>query len=174
VVRLGVVPLADGLVRRLSGTWRLLLRELGAFGAVGSLSLVLDLALFQYLYATAGTGAVTAKLIATVVSTTTAYLGHRYWSFSRRTRTGLRREYPLFVAINGLTLLMGLGIIAFVRHPLGYESALVLQAANVFSIALGTVIRWLAYRRWVFTASPVAPADRAWPAAVPAEDVSGH
>jgi putative flippase GtrA len=171
VSRLGHVAPSDRLSRQLSGPWRLLLRELGAFGSVGAVCLVLDLALFQFLYATAGVEAVTAKLVATLVSMTAAFLGHRYWSFSRRARTGLRREYVRFVAINGLTLLMGLAIIAFVRHALGQESALVLQAANVASIGVGTVTRWLMYRRWVFTVSPsagVAPGGTS-PAAVPVQ-----
>ena len=39
-----------------------------------------------------------SKLLATLVSMTVAYVAHRYWSFSHRARTGLRREYLLFVA----------------------------------------------------------------------------
>lgn len=137
--------------------WRLLLKELSAFGVVGAFCFVLDLGLFQLLYASAGMGAVSSKLVSTVVSMTVAFLGHRFWSFSHRARTGVRREYTLFAVINGTTLGLGLAIVAFVRYPLGQEHALVLQAANVVSIAVGTVIRYLAYRRWVFPAvSPSA------------------
>jgi putative flippase GtrA len=142
---------AAGLTR-LRSTWRLLLKELSAFGVVGAFCFVLDLGLFQVLYAGAGFGAVWAKLSSTVVSTTVAYLGHRYWSFSHRARTGLRREYLLFAVVNGLTLLLGLAMVAFARYGLGQESALVLQAVNVASIGLGTVIRYLCYRQWVFPA----------------------
>jgi putative flippase GtrA len=35
----------------------------------------------------------------------------------------------------------------------------VLQAANVASICLGTVIRYLAYRRWVFPSKTQAVAE---------------
>ena len=160
------MPLLPALRRRIGSTWHLLLRELSAFGAVGAACFVLDVGLFQLLYAS-GTGAVTAKLGATVVSTTAAYLGHRFWSFAHRERSGYRREYVVFVLVNGLTLLIGLALVAFVRHPLGQEHALVLQAANVASIGVGTVIRWFAYRRWVFR--PVAEVeDEPAPAAVPA------
>ena len=76
-------------------------------------------------------GAVTSKLIATVVSMTVAYVGHRYWSFSHRARTGLRREYLLFAVVNGATLLLGLGDRRLRPLPLGQESALVLQVANI-------------------------------------------
>jgi putative flippase GtrA len=65
----------------------------------------------------------------------------------------VRREYVLFTIINGITLLISLGIVAFVRHGLDQESALVLQLANIGSIAITTVIRYLAYRQWVFPAS---------------------
>ena len=43
--------------------------------------------------------------------------------------------------MNGVTLLLGLAIVAFVRYTLGQESALVLQIANLAGIAVGTVIR---------------------------------
>jgi putative flippase GtrA len=142
---------AAGLTR-LRGTWRLLVKELSAFGVVGAFCFVLDLGLFQALYAGAGFGAVGAKLTSTVVSTTVAYLGHRYWSFAHRARTGLRREYLLFAVVNGLTLMLGLVMVAFVRYGLSQESPWVLQAVNVLSIGLGTVIRYLCYRRWVFPA----------------------
>jgi putative flippase GtrA len=137
-------------VSRLSRTVRLLVKEISAFGVVGALCFVLDVGLFQLLYVHLGVDAVLAKLCSTLVSTTAAYFGHRHWSFSHRARTGLRREYALFVAINAITLLLGLFIVWLVRYPLGQESALVLQLANIGSIALGTLLRFLAYRRWVF------------------------
>jgi putative flippase GtrA len=133
-------------------TWRLLLKEISAFGVVGAVCFAIDVVLFQLLYAHVGLGAVTAKFVATCVSMTVAYFAHRYWSFSHRARTGLRREYLLFTAVNGATLLLNLGTVALVRYPLGQESPLVLQAANVAAIAAGTVIRYLSYRRWVFPA----------------------
>jgi putative flippase GtrA len=64
----------------------------------------------------------------------------------------VRQEYLVFAVVNTVTLLQGLAVVAFVRHGLGQDDAFVLQIANVTSIALGTVIRFLAYRRWVFLA----------------------
>ncbi|MCW2583947.1 MAG: conserved rane protein of unknown function [Klenkia sp.] len=141
-------------------SWRLLIKELGAFGIVGGVCFVIDIGLFQLFYAHLGWGAVTAKLVSTLISMTVAYFAHRYWSFSHRARTGVRREYLLFAAINGLTLVLGLAIVAFVRYPLGQDGALELQIANVGSIALGTVIRYLSYRRWVFPAAPEPTTER--------------
>jgi putative flippase GtrA len=127
-------------------------KELGAFGVVGLACFVLDLTLFQLLYAEVGVGAVTAKLIATLVSTTVAFVGHRYWSFAHREQTGLREGYLRFAVINGVTLCLGLVIVATARYGLQHESALALQVANIASIVIGTALRWLAYRRWVFLA----------------------
>jgi putative flippase GtrA len=144
------------VIGRLRETWRGLARELSAFSVVGMSCFFLDVALFQLLYTTVGTGAVTAKLVATLVSMSVAYAGHRYWSFAARARSGLRREYARFALINGVTLVMGLAIVGFVRHGLQQDSAVILQIANVASIALGTVVRYLSYRRWVFPAHPAA------------------
>jgi putative flippase GtrA len=140
-------------------TWRVLAKELSAFGVVGAVCFVLDLAVFQILYAELGVGAVTSKLIAAVISTTAAFVGHRFWSFSHRQHTQLHRDYVRFVLVNVGTLLLSLAVVATVRYPLGQEGALVLQAANVASIALGTVIRFLAYRAWVFPAHAAPAAD---------------
>jgi putative flippase GtrA len=165
------VSVADVLRRRLSTTWRLLLKEVSAFGAVGAVALVLDLSLFQLLYAHVGFGAVTAKLVSTLASMTVAYAGHRYWSFSHRSRTSVRREYLLFVLINAVTLMLGLGIVAFVRYALGQDGALVLQVANVGSTAIGTLIRYVSYRQWVFPA-PQQPAAAEFKPQDPVADVS--
>lgn len=164
------MPFTEAIRRRLGGSWQLLVRELGAFGVVGGVAFVIDVSLFQLFYAHLGTGAVTAKLLATLASMTVAYVGHRYWSFSHRSRDGVRREYLFFVLVNGMALLVGLGVVAFVRYPLGQESALVLQLANLVSIAVGTVIRYLLYRRWVFNAPRADPAAGARPAPLPTVD----
>jgi putative flippase GtrA len=145
----------QALRARLGTSWRLLLKEVGAFGVVGIACFFIQVGGFQLLYAHLGIGAVTSNLIATIVSMTAAYLGHRYWSFSHRARSSVAREYVLFAAINGVTLLIGLGVVALVRYPLAQDSAFVLQLANVGSIVLGTVIRYLSYRQWVF----LAPGD---------------
>jgi putative flippase GtrA len=158
--RLGPVSEGTEQARRPGSGRTPLLRELGAFGTVGAACFVLDVGLFQVLYAVAGLDAVAAKLVATLVSMTAAYLGHRFWSFAHRSSTsGYRGQYLRFAVVNGGTLLLGLAVVAVVRHPLGQTGTLVLQAANVGSIALGTVIRYLTYRVWVFPAAGPTPAE---------------
>ena len=155
------MPSPRSLAAQLGTGGRSLARELGAFGTVGAACFVLQVSGFQFLYVHLDVGAVTSNLIATIVSMTVAYLGHRYWSFSHRARSGVAREYVVFASINGVTLLLGLAVVALVRYPLGQDGALVLQVANVGSIVLGTVIRYLGYRRWVFRAPahPVTGVD---------------
>ena len=134
------------------------LREVIVFGLVGGACFGIDLLLFQVLNAHLDVGALAAKLGSTTVSTTLAFLAHRSWSFMHRSGPGMRREYAAFVVVNAVTLVLGLAIIALVRYPLGQESPPVLQLANVISIAAGTVLRYLSYRRWVFPAvdAPIA------------------
>jgi putative flippase GtrA len=156
------MALLSDLSVRLRSSWRILIKELSGFGVVGGVCLVIDLGLFQLLYAQAGLGPVAAKLVSTAVSVTAAYFGHRHWSFSHRARTSLRREYSLFFVVNGLALLLGLGVVAFVHYVLRQDSALVLQLANIVSIGAGTVLRYLCYRAWVFVSddNPAAVAHR--------------
>ncbi len=138
--------------RRSRSPWAVV-RHLGAFGVVGGIGFVIEVGLFQLLYGHLGSGAVAAKAVATVVAMTVAFFGHRHWSFAHRARTGFKREYPMFLAINGLTLLLGLAIVAFARYGLDLTSAWALQGANLISIAVGTVVRYLMYRQWVFPAA---------------------
>jgi len=144
------VAAAAGIRATLRDTWRVLLKELSAFGVVGAINFALDVALFQFMYVVIGADALVAKIVSTSITTTTAYLMHRHWSFAHRERTGIRREYPIFFLVNALTLALSLVMIGVVRYPLGQTSVLVLQLTNIASIAIGTVIRFLAYKRWVF------------------------
>ena len=137
---------------RLPAKWRTALKEVSAFVIVGGLCFLLDIGLFQLLYAHFGMGAVSSRLISTVVSVTVSYYAHRFWSFSHRARTGAKRESTVFVAVNAFTLMLSLGVVWLVRYPLGQESALVLQAANMGSIVVGTLVRFFSYRQWVFVA----------------------
>ena len=148
--RLGQVGSQVAIGTRLRETWRVLLKELSAFGVVGGINFVLDIAIFQVMYAVVGADALVSKIVSTSITTTTAYFMHRHWSFSHRARTGVRREYPIFFLVNALTLALSLMMIGFVHYSLDQTDALILQLTNVVSIGIGTVIRFLAYKRWVF------------------------
>ena len=61
-----------------SVTIRRLTRELGAFGVVGATAFLVDVGVFQLLYAVAGVDPVAAKLVATLTATAVAYVVLRY------------------------------------------------------------------------------------------------
>ncbi|MET0447670.1 MAG: GtrA family protein [Aeromicrobium sp.] len=134
------------------GRWRVLLKEVSAFLVVGGANFVIDLGVYQLTYAHLNQGALVSKVVSTTVTSTIAYFLHRHWSFSHRARSGLRREFVLFVILSALSLLLGLVIIGTVRYGFGQTGVATLQAANVLSIVIGAVFRFWAYKRWVFMA----------------------
>jgi len=140
--------MSKSLVAQVRASWRVLLKEVAAFGAVGAVGFVVDLGLFNYFF---DDGQVTAKTISTTCATIVTYLGNRYLSFSHRARTGLSREAGYFFLINLIMLVMSLLIIGLFSYPLHFKHHLfVMNAVNIFTIGLGTVFRFWAYKRFVF------------------------
>jgi putative flippase GtrA len=132
----------------LRSSWRILLKEVAAFGMVGAFALVIDLGIFAWL---APAGALKAKIASTFVSTLFAYFGNRHLSFSHRARTGLARETSFFFAINAVVLVISLLILALFVYPLHFaHGSPVVFAVNVCTIGLGTIFRFWAYKRFVF------------------------
>jgi putative flippase GtrA len=127
-----------------------LVRELMKFGVVGGFAFLVDIGVFNLLLQ-ATDKPLTSKTIATVVATTVAYAGNRTWTFRRRSRSGVRREYALFFLLNGVGLLISLTCLAISHYVLDFTSTLSDNiAANVIGLGLGTAFRFWSYRRWVF------------------------
>ncbi len=140
--------LKPGLRDYLRTSWRILLKEITAFGLVGALAFVIDIGIFTWL---APHGALKAKAISTVVSTTFAYFGNRYLSFSHRARSGIGRETGFFFGINLVTLVVSELILALFVYPLHFpHGSRTVFFVNLATIALGTVFRFWAYKRFVF------------------------
>src|SRR3954454_20732004 len=93
------MPSASSLTDRL----RRLAPEALAFGVIGAANTLLYMAIT---WALLPIGAVKASVVATVVTTTLAYVANRFWTYRHHTRTALRREYTLFFGFN----LVGVGI----------------------------------------------------------------
>ena len=128
----------------------MLAKEIAAFGLVGGISFVIDIGLFNLLLHH-GQGPIEAKIVSTAVSTTFAYFGNRHLSFSHRARSSLGREAGFFFLINLITLVGSLLILAFFAYPLHYKfDKVVMNVVNLVTIAIGTVIRFDAYKRFVF------------------------
>lgn len=129
-----------------------LVRELMKFGVVGGVAFLVDLSMFNvFLHAT--DKPLTSKTLSTVLATTVAYAGNRTWTFRRRSRSGIRREYALFFLLNAVGLGIALTCLAVSHYVLGFTSTLADNiAANVVGLALGTTFRFWSYRRFVFPA----------------------
>ena len=127
-----------------------LVRELMKFGVVGGFAFVVDIGLFNLLLH-ATDKPLTSKTISAVVATTVAYIGNRHWTFRRRERSGVRREYTLFFLLNGVGLVIALACLAISHYLLDFTSRLADNiAANGVGLALATTFRFWSYRRWVF------------------------
>ncbi len=142
-------------------TWRTVLRELSAFGIVGTINFGVDIAVFNLCSLVLDMDPLVSKALATIVSATSAYFMHRHWSFSHRARTGFRREYSLFFLFNAIALVVGLVIIAVTQYGFDRTDALALNIANLIAIGVGTGFRFWVYKRWVFPRHPDLPVSLA-------------
>jgi putative flippase GtrA len=136
--------------------------EVAKFGAVGLVNTVLDYAVLNLLLSI---GPLKAKVASTVVATTASYIMNRQWTFSRRDRAGLRREYVLFFALNLAGLAIQLAVLAVAKYGMGFtehgggDDRLALNLFNALGIAVAMVFRFWAYRTFVFqTTEPATPA----------------
>ncbi|RZS90233.1 putative flippase GtrA [Motilibacter rhizosphaerae] len=143
-------------------------RELLKFGVVGAGGVVIDVGLSNWLYSVMPHKQLTAKGIAVLVAITFNYVGNRQWTFRHRTRSQIHREYAAFFGISLVGLLITLACVAFTRYVLGYEGRLAFNVSgNVVGLALSTVFRFWAYRRFVFPV--IEQAEREEEAGLPHE-----
>lgn len=138
-----------------------LMHEVAKFGVVGSIAFVVDATTFNLLLHYGGTNALLydkvtiAKTVSLVLATIVSYLGNRFWTYRHRERTGYRREYLLFFALNGVGLLITLACLDFSHYVLGFKTGIADNISGVLiGTALATLFRFWAYRRWVFPEFP--------------------
>ena len=139
------------LVRSVYDRFQVLIHEVAKFGLVGAFNAVLDIALFNWLHFRVGIGPMTSKALSTTVAATSSYFMNRHWSFAHRARTGIRREYVLFIVLSAVGLAIAEGCIAVAHYALGLRSVLALNiAGNGVGLVLGTLWRFWSFKRWVF------------------------
>src|SRR5581483_4420977 len=93
----------------------------------------------------------TAKALSTVVAATSSYFMNRHWTWRDRARTGLAREYSLFIALSGVALGLTLGCLAFGEYVLHEQSLLARNFwGNVVGVGVAMVWRFWSFKRWVF------------------------
>jgi putative flippase GtrA len=142
-------------LRRLYDRFSHLIHELGKFGAVGSVALVIDVAIFNLLRQ-AGVESLTSATASMAVAATAAFVGNRFWTWRDRERSGLRREYSLYFVFNAVGLLIALACLAISTYGLGpiWPAFTTPLAENISKQivggALGTTFRFWSYRNIVF------------------------
>jgi putative flippase GtrA len=150
-------PAADTQARGLRAIllrFESLIRELGKFGVVGAVTYVVDTAILVVL--SAAVSPLLAKTLSTAVAGTAAFVGNRYWTWRDRPRSGLHREYALYLIFNVVGLGIGLACLGVSHYLLGrtwpvFTSRLAdVVSANVVGMAGGTLFRFWSYRRFVF------------------------
>ncbi|MFI5932855.1 GtrA family protein [Actinoplanes sp. NPDC051494] len=140
------MPSARPLTERL----RSLAPEALAFGVIGAANTALYMAIT---WALLPIGAVKASVIATVVTTTLAYLANRFWTYRNHTRTALRREYTLFFGFNLIGMVIQSGAVGIGKYGFGLtedNDAVLFMAVTLIGIGIATVFRFWAYRTFVF------------------------
>ncbi|XVV12026.1 GtrA family protein [Actinoplanes sp. CA-131856] len=141
----------SGLRVRMRG----LVRELGKFGTVGSISFAIDLAIFNVLLQ-AGVETLFAKTISTVLATTVAFTGNRFWTWRHAAHANMARQYTMFFVLNAIGLGIGLACLAISHYGLGsiwpvFQTTLADNiSGQLFGTAVGTLFRFWSYRRFVF------------------------
>jgi putative flippase GtrA len=139
---------------------RLTSREVLTFLGVGATGYVVDLVAFNLLLSApglAGHDPTIARVLSVAVAMVVTYVGNRLFTWRTEDSQHRAREVSLFVVFN----LLGMGFSVatlFVSHDLlGLTSRLSDNvSANVVGVVLGTVFRYWAYKRFVFTAATTA------------------
>ncbi len=145
----------SGVLQRLRLTLDALWREMAKFGAIGLIAFVIDLGGFNLLVGgSLGNKVTTAKLISGGVATVFAWLGNRYWTFRDRRNRPVLHELVLFFAVNAVALAISAGWVAVAHYVFHARGALSLNLAAFTGIGLGTLLRFWAYRTFVFANEP--------------------
>lgn len=142
------------LQSRLRGLVSLFWREVAKFGTVGAMAFVIDNGLTLFLMHGPMSGSeVKARFVGAVTATLFSWVANRYWTFRRRrNQNKVARELGLFVLINGVGILISTGFTWVARYPMGIQDKNLLFLAGVLGICVATVLRFFAYRFWVFNA----------------------
>ena len=158
-----------GTVRVREVARRRLPPDLASFLAVGGAGYVVDVGAFNVLRSLspfAQADPTLARTVAVLAAMGVTYVGNRTLTWGSRSDASRRREISLFVLFNVIGFGFSVVSLAVSHDLLGLTSRWSDNlSANVVGLALGTVFRYLTYRRFVF-AAPAPAAAR--PAAVPA------
>lgn len=127
------------------------------FGIVGLLGFVVDVGIFNLLrlgfagdegwWATA----LGAKVVSTSVAIIFNWLGNRFWTFRKNRTSPILRELIEFVLASMAGMFVALACLWVSHHLLGLTDIVSDNiSGNVIGLGLGTALRFVLYRYWVF------------------------
>jgi putative flippase GtrA len=142
-----------GVMDRIRGLASLFWREVAKFGAVGGVAFVIDNGLYWYLIHGPMSGSeVKARFVSAGVATIFAWVANRYWTFRHRRQPNAARELAMFVFINVIGMGIAAGCVAVAKYGFAVEAPRALFLVGIFGTVLATLVRFVAYRFWVFNA----------------------
>jgi len=134
--------------------------ELGRFAVVGIAGVFVNLAVFNLLRLTVLSEdasffgeqdrVITAKVIATIVSMIFAWAAHRSWTFKSHRTHRPALELLVFGLVNLVAIVAEAGTLAVSHYVLGFTSLAADNIASVIGIGVGTVLRYVGYKVFVF------------------------
>ncbi|MGV8965808.1 MAG: GtrA family protein [Cellulomonas sp.] len=126
------------------------------FALTGLAAYAADVIVFNLALLAATIDPVAAKALSSVVAITVAYLGSRYYTWPAGPRTSTKRAVVSFVAISVAAAAVQATCLWVTHHQLGLTSAVADNlSANVLGMGIATVLRFWAFRRFVFAPVPV-------------------
>lgn len=163
---------------------RVLTREVLTFLAVGGAGYVVDVAAFNLLRSLSPFSWLdpsVARTLAVAVAMCVTYVGNRTLTWREQATANRRREVSLFVLFNIIGFGFSVVTLAISHDVLGLTSRLADNvSANVVGLALGTVFRYLTYKRFVFAPQPAItqtchqPTDALAVSEAPVSDAAHH
>jgi putative flippase GtrA len=130
-----------------------LVRQLTKFALVGGVGFVVDTVSFTMLRLTPlfEHSPLKAGIISAALAIGANWIGNRYWTFGPHRSSRGAMEAVEFVAVSVLGTLVALGCLAFSHYVLDLQTVLADNVSkNVVGLVLGSAIRFLLYRHWVY------------------------
>ncbi len=141
--------------------WRNLLSYVVKFGVVGLFGVAVDVGIFNLLRLDLLdthwwiNQALGAKVISTSAAIVFNWLGNRYWTFRKDRHKHIAREFVEFVSASLVGMGVALACLWISHHVLGLTDLVSDNiAGNIIGLGLGTLVRFVLYRYWVWRPRP--------------------
>ncbi|MBD7996128.1 GtrA family protein [Arthrobacter sp. Sa2CUA1] len=129
-------------------------REVAKFGTVGAVAFVVDNGLtWIFMHSIMEGSPAKARFAGATIATLFSWVANRWWTFRHRRQSNAAREFVQFILINGIGIFISTGFTWIARYPMGITDNRTLFMAGVLGICVATVVRFFAYRYWVFNSS---------------------